>query len=161
MLLFLLLNIKTKECLLSFYLTAIILSGINNYIIRITRDEVLNKIYGHRIYYIGIRRNWSKDSTLVFIKKVNSRDDAFIGTGVIDETLELDKLDSSEKKICIENNWYKKIIFGKLVRFHPAVLVKDTPIICWIQKGPLLHGHEIRDSDISKIQSLSSVTITS
>src|SRR5919198_2951459 len=161
MLLFLLLNIKTKECLLSFYLTAIILSGINNYIIRITRDEVLNKIYGHRIYYIGIRRNWSKDSTLVFIKKVNSRDDAFIGTGVIDETLELDKFDSSEKKICIENNLYKKIIFGKLVRFHPAVLVKDTPIICWIQKGPLLHGHEIRDSDISKIQSLSSVTITS
>jgi hypothetical protein len=141
--------------------TTIIVMTSNNYIIRIVRDEFVNRIYGDRTCYVGIRRNWSKDSTLVFIKKVNSRDDAFIGTGLIEQTLELDKLDSSEKKICIKNNWYKKIIFGKLVRFHPAVLVKDTPIICWIQKGPLLHGHEIRDSDISKIQSLSSVTITS
>jgi hypothetical protein len=132
-----------------------------NYIIRIARDEFVNKIYGRRIYYVGLRRNWSKDSTLVFIKKVNSRDDAFIGTGVIDKVLELDELEYSEKKICIENNWYKKIIFGKLVRFLPAVLVKDTTVICWTQKGPLLHGHEIRDSDISKIESLSSVTITS
>jgi hypothetical protein len=135
--------------------------GDINYIIRISRDEFENKIYGKRIYYVGIRRNWSKGSTLVFIKKVNSKDDAFIGTGVIDRMLELDELEYSEKKVCIENNWYKKIIFGKLVRFLPAVLVRDTMVICWTQKGPLLHGHEIRDSDISKIQSLTNVKIIS
>ena len=135
--------------------------GDINYIIRISRDEFANKIYGKRIYYVGIRRNWSKNSTLVFIKKVNSRDDAFIGTGIIDRVLELDELDYSEKKVCIQNNWYKKIIFRRLVRFIPPVLVKDTSIIFWIQKGPFLHGHEIRDSDILKIQSLANVKIIS
>ena len=135
--------------------------GDINYIIRISRDEFANKIYGKRIYYVGIRRNWSKNSTLVFIKKVNSRDDAFIGTGIIDRVLELDELEYSEKKVCIQNNWYKKIIFRRLVRFIPPVLVKDTSIIFWIQKAPLLHGHEIRDSDISKIQSLTNVKIIS
>ena len=135
--------------------------GDINYIIRISRDEFANKIYGKRIYYVGIRRNWSKNSTLVFIKKVNSRDDAFIGTGIIDRVLELDELEYSEKKVCIQNNWYKKIIFRRLVRFIPPVLVKDTSIIFWIQKAPLLHGHEIRDSDILKIQSLANVKIIS
>ncbi|HZD83934.1 MAG TPA: hypothetical protein VE076_13780, partial [Nitrososphaeraceae archaeon] len=125
-----------------------------NYIIRITKDLVANQIYGIREYYVTLRRDWSNGSKLIFVKKIGpSDDDAFIGSGIIDKTIELNELgDVSEKQLWIENNYYKKIVFGKLVIFHPPLLVKDTQISEWSQTAALLHGAQISTSEISLIE---------
>ena len=126
----------------------------SNYIIRITRDSVGNRVYGISEYYVRLRRDWSKGAKLIFVKKTGLLyEDAFIGSGIIEKTLELNELvDVSEKKLWIENNYYKKIIFGKLVKFLPPLLVKDTRISSWSQPGSLLHGAQISDSEILVIE---------
>jgi hypothetical protein len=126
-----------------------------NYIIRITKDLVANQIYGIREYYVTLRRDWSNGSKLIFLKKIgpSDDDDAFIGSGIIDKTIELNELgDVSEKQLWIENNYHKKIVFGKLVIFHPPLLVKDTQISEWSQTTALLHGAQISTSEISLIE---------
>jgi hypothetical protein len=127
-----------------------------NYIIRITKDLVANQIYGIREYYVTLRRDWSNGSKLIFVKKIgpSDDDDAFIGSGIIDKTIELYELgDVSEKQLWIKNNYYKKIVFGKLVIFHPPLLVKDTQISEWSKTTALLHGAQISTSEISLIES--------
>lgn len=127
-----------------------------NYIIRITKDLVANQIYGIREYYVTLRRDWSNGSKLIFVKKIGPSydDDAFIGSGIIDKTIELNELgDVSEKQLWIKNNYYKKIVFGKLVIFHPPLLVKDTQISEWSKTTALLHGAQISTSEISLIES--------
>jgi len=127
-----------------------------NYIIRITKDLVANQIYGIREYYVTLRRDWSNGSKLIFVKKIgpSDDDDAFIGSGIIDKTIELNELgDVSEKQLWIKNNYYKKIVFGKLVIFHPPLLVKDTQISEWSKTTALLHGAQISTSEISLIES--------
>jgi hypothetical protein len=127
-----------------------------NYIIRITKDLVANQIYGIREYYVTLRRDWSNGSKLIFVKKIgpSDDDDAFIGSGIIDKTIELYELgDVSEKQLWMKNNYYKKIVFGKLVIFHPPLLVKDTQISEWSKTTALLHGAQISTSEISLIES--------
>jgi len=132
-----------------------------NYIIRITKDLVANQIYGIREYYVTLRRDWSNGSKLIFVKKIGPLDDdAFIGSGIIDKTIELNELgDVSEKQLWIKNNYYKKIVFGKLVIFHPPLLVKDTQISEWSKTTALLHGAQISSSEISLIESRVNIKI--
>jgi hypothetical protein len=134
-----------------------------NYIIRITKDFVANQIYGIRKYYVTLRRDWSRGSKLIFVKKIGPLDDdAFIGSGIIDKTIGLNELgDFSEKQAWIENNYYRKIIFGKLVIFYPPLLVKDTQINAWSQTGALLHGAQISTSEISIIEGRVNIKIIS
>jgi hypothetical protein len=135
-----------------------------NYIIRITKDLVANQIYGIREYYVTLRRDWSNGSKLIFVKKIgpSDDDDAFIGSGIIDKTIELNELgDVSEKQAWIENNYYRKIIFGKLVIFYPPLLVKDTQINAGSQTGTLLHGAQISTSEISIIEGRVNIKIIS
>jgi hypothetical protein len=134
-----------------------------NYIIRITKDFVANQIYGIRKYYVTLRRDWSRGSKLIFVKKIGPLDDdAFIGSGIIDKTIGLNELgDVSEKQAWIENNYYRKIIFGKLVIFYPPLLVKDTQINAWSQTGALLHGAQISTSEISIIEGRVNIKIIS
>jgi hypothetical protein len=134
-----------------------------NYIIRITKDSVANQIYGIRKYYVTLRRDWSRGSKLIFVKKIGPLDDdAFIGSGIIDKTIGLNELgDVSEKQAWIENNYYRKIIFGKLVIFYPPLLVKDTQINAESQTGTLLHGAQISTSEISIIEGRVNIKIIS
>jgi hypothetical protein len=136
------------------------LEGSCGYIIRITKNEVLNRIYGERIYYIELRRDWSKGSKLVFMKRTSHTDYSFIGSGIIDETFNADRLNYPEKLICIKNNCYKKIVFGQLVKFYPAVTVKDSLKDTW--KTPaLLHGAKVTESEILRIENLVTAFIVS
>ena len=61
-----------------------------NYIIRITVDVIANHIYGLSIYYIRFRREWSKGSKIIFLRKmaVTDDEDAFIDLGTIEKTFE-------------------------------------------------------------------------
>ena len=124
------------------------------YILRIARDEVERQLYVRKSFYVGIRRDWSRGSKVLFVRKAES----FIGSAVLDRIAALDELDEDEKKLCLENNWYGKMLFAKVTRFHPPVPIQDTPVAG--QNMLVLHGAEISSEDASKIEALASSRIT-
>jgi hypothetical protein len=131
---------------------------VQNYILRIVKDDWEKQVFALKAYYVGVRRGWEKGSTIFLIKKTESGD-AFIGYGIIKNIASLDEMDDKEKEVCINNNWNKKLSFGKLVRFEPPVPVKDTVVGKWGQKGALLHGTPISQSDIEFITKIAKTKI--
>lgn len=123
------------------------------YILRIQRDELGRQLYAGKSLYVGIKRDWSRGTKILFVRKA----DAFIGSGAIDRIVDLDEMGEGERKLCLENNWYGKLLFAKLTRFRPAVPVQDTPAA---GQNPLtLHGASIAGVDVSKIEALAPVRI--
>ena len=118
-----------------------------SYILRIQRDELESQLYGQRILYVSIKRNWLPSTKLLFVKKA-----AFIGSGIIDRFVSLGELKEDEQKVCLENNCYGKIEFSKLARFYPAVAVEDTPLADQNSLG--LHGASLPRSDALQIERL-------
>lgn len=125
-----------------------------SYILRIQRDELERQLFGRRAFYVSVNRDWSQGTLVLFVKK-----DAFVGSGVIDRFIAIDALEEWEKKLCVENNWYGKIVFAKLARFIPAVPVQDTPAA---GQNPLaLHGTSIPSSEALRVQGLAPSKIIS
>ena len=118
-----------------------------SYILRIQRDELESQLYGQRILYVSIKRNWLPSTKLLFVKKA-----AFIGSGIIDRFVSLGELKEDEQKVCLENNCYGKIEFSKLARFYPAVAVEDTPLADQNSLG--LHGASLPRTDALQIERL-------
>src|SRR5918992_2927060 len=118
-----------------------------SYIFRIQRDELENQHYTHRILYVSIKRDWLRNTKLLFVRKA-----VFIGSGIIDGFVSLGELREDEKKICLENNCYGKIEFARLVRFYPTVAVEDTPVAGQNTLG--LHGASLPRSDALQIERL-------
>ena len=118
-----------------------------SYIFRIQRDELERQLYTQRILYVSIKRDWLRNTKLLFIRKA-----VFIGSGIIDGFVSLGELKEDEKKICLENNCYGKIEFAKLVRFYPTVAVEDTPVAGQNTLG--LHGASLLRSDALQIERL-------
>jgi hypothetical protein len=121
--------------------------GATSYILRVQKDELEKRLFSLRTFYVGIRRDWSHGTLVLFVRK-----DAFIGSGVIERIVALDELEDWERKLCLENNWYGKIVFSKLTRFQPAVLVHDTSAAG--QNPSVLHGASISRSDALQIERL-------
>ncbi len=118
-----------------------------SYILRIQRDELERQLYGQRILYVSLKRDWFRNTKLLFLRKT-----AFIGSGIIDRFVSLGELREEEKKTCLENNCYGKIEFAKLVRFYPAVAVEDTSVAGQNTLG--LHGASLLHSDALEIERL-------
>jgi hypothetical protein len=117
-----------------------------SYILRI-KEELERQLFARRSIYVGISRDWSPGTAVLFVKK-----DAFTGSGVVDRFVAIDDLQEQERKICIENNWYGKIVFERLVRFIPAIPVQDTPVAG--QNLLALHGATISSSEALQIEGL-------
>jgi len=124
------------------------------YILRIQKDELERQLFSRHAFYVGIRRDWSRGTRVLFVKK-----DAFISSGVIGTFVGMDELQEPEKKLCIENNWYGKIVFAKTVRFLPAVPVHDTPVVG--QNLLALHGADISSYEVLRIERSVSARIIS
>jgi hypothetical protein len=118
-----------------------------SYIFRIQRDELERQLYTQRILYVSIKRDWLRNTKLLFIRRA-----VFIGSGIIDGFVSLGELKEDEKKICLEKNCYGKIEFAKLVRFYPTVAVEDTPVAGQNTLG--LHGASLPRSDALQIERL-------
>lgn len=126
-----------------------------HYILRI-KDESERQLFVMRTLYIGIRRDWARNSRVLFVKRLHSGD-AFIGSGTPKRIAELDELDDDERRLCMENNWYGKMVFEKLAKFQPPVDLQNTSLA---EKMPaLLHGLEITDDEISAIEKLVRIRI--
>jgi hypothetical protein len=122
-----------------------------SYILRI-KDELERQLLASRSIYVGITRDWLPGTRVLFVKK-----DAFFGSGVIDRFVAIDDLQEPERKLCIEKNWYAKIIFERLARFLPSVPVQDTPAA---GQNPLaLHGTSISSYEALQIEGLANAKI--
>ena len=130
------------------------LSELSSYILRVQRDELERQLFGRHAFYVNISRNWSRGTTVLFVKK-----DVFIGSGIVDMLMGTDTMEEWEKKLCIENNWYGKILFARLTRFVPAVPLQDTPAA---EQNPLaLHGASMSSQDAAKIERMAASRIIS
>ena len=118
-----------------------------SYIIRIQRAALERQLYAQRILYVNIKRDWLRNTKLLFVRKTE-----FIGSGIIDRFVSFSELREDEKKVCLENNYYGKIEFAKLVRFYPAVAVEDT--IVARENHLALHGSSMSRSDAIQIEQL-------
>ena len=117
------------------------------YILRIQREELDRQLFGQRIHYVSIKRNWLRNTKLLFLRKT-----VFTGSGIIDRFVSLGELTDNEKKTCLENNCYGRIEFAKLVRFYPAIAVEDTSVAGQNTLG--LHGASLLHSDGLQIERL-------
>ncbi|HEU4606179.1 MAG TPA: hypothetical protein VFS46_08080 [Nitrososphaera sp.] len=126
-----------------------------SYILKIHRDELEERqLFSRRAFHVSVRRDWSRGTKVLFVRK-----DAFVGSGVIDRFVGIDGLEEPEKKLCLENNWYGKIVFAMLARFHPPVPVQDTPAA---GQNPLaLHGASMSSSDVLQIEKSAAARIIS
>jgi hypothetical protein len=121
------------------------------YILRI-KDELERQLLDSRSIYVSINRDWLPRTRVLFVKN-----DAFTGSGVIDRFVAIGDLQEPERKYCIENNWYGKIVFERLARFLPPVPVQDTPAS---GENPLaLHGASIPNSEALQIEGLANSKI--
>lgn len=133
---------------------------MENYILRISKDEWEKQVFAIKSYYAGVRRDWEPNAKILLVKKTESGD-AFIGYAMIKSVADLQEMSDEEKDMCINNNWNKKLSFGKLVRFESPVPVKDTVVSKWGQRGALLHGAPISEADIESIVKAAKVKIVS
>lgn len=122
-------------------------SEATSYILRVQREELERQLSAQRILYVNIKRDWLPNTKLLFVKKTE-----FIGSGIIDRFVSFNELREDEKKICLENNYYGKIEFAKLVRFYPAVVVQATTLAG--QNHLALHGSTLPRSDAIQIEKL-------
>lgn len=128
------------------------------------REE--RRLWARRELYVGIRRDWAR-GPVVFVKRVQAAgDDAtrssnssntaaattiaavsdmVIGLGIFERTVELDSLaDEQERRLCVENNWYGKLVFSQVAVFMPPVPVAAaTPLAS--KPAALLHGLAVDD----------------
>lgn len=131
---------------------------MGNYIMRIVSDEFEASVFSKKAYYTAMRRRWSKGIKILFVKK-SPQGDSFIGYAIVDRVLSIEEMDINDKRFCLENAWSNKIVFSRLVRLEPPVLVKNTVVGKWPQKGALLHGAPISDEDLNTIVELASIRI--
>lgn len=130
-----------------------------NYIMRIANnDEFEASVFSRRAYYTAMRRKWEKGMKILLARKIE-KGDAFIGYAVVDRALSVDELSREERDMCTRNGWSTKVLFTRLVRLQPPILIKHTPVGRWPQKGALLHGAPISDEDLNAVIELASVKI--
>ena len=116
------------------------------YILRIARRETEAQLFMQRWLYVGVRRDWSRGTKILFARKA----DAFIASGVIGRAAALDELDAAEKELCIQSNWFAKLFFEKLTRFYPEVPVSETVLA---NINPVtLHGSQANEDDVAMIE---------
>ena len=133
---------------------------MNNFIVKISRTELLNQIYWNRVYFSKLRRNWTEGSKIIFVTKTMDSEEAFAGLGKIEMVYELSALDIDERKVYVKNNYSSKIVFGTMVRFLPTILTHSTKLPS-LRKSeyPILDGLNISDSEVSMIEDIAKISI--
>ncbi|HEX9677512.1 hypothetical protein [Nitrososphaera sp.] len=115
------------------------------------------RLYARRELYVSIRREWENGSRLFFASKTHV--DLLIGSGIIEKIIEVDVMDEQERRLCLQNNWYGKIVFERVERFSPPLSVQDTPLAG--TRPALLHGLNLPEEQAAEIDSLVSSRIIS
>ncbi|HJT50089.1 MAG TPA: hypothetical protein VJ729_18055 [Nitrososphaeraceae archaeon] len=133
---------------------------MSNYVVKISRPELLNQIYWKRIYSSKLRRDWTEGSKIIFITKIESSEEAFVGLGKVKMIYELSALDIDERKFYVKSNYSSKIVFGTMVRFLPAIVTHRMKLQSLRKtEYPLLDGVNISDSEVSMVEDIAKISI--
>lgn len=131
------------------------MEGRPSFALRIRESQERQLRINHTLY-VGVRRDWSFGSKIALVKKGPSGD-FVIAVGTVERVTETDGMEGDEKKQCIKNNWYGKIVFSQVARLYPPVSVSATELAS--MQPALLHGHIVYD--MQKIEDMSSAKIIS
>ncbi len=115
------------------------------------REAQERALYTSRVLYVGIRRDWARGSKILFVTK-GPTSDLVMGYGIFERIVELDAMDEQERRLCLQNNWYGRMMFERVERFLPPVPVSDTQLAS--VRPALLHGLELALSQEEEIDSL-------
>jgi hypothetical protein len=116
------------------------------FIIRLNTNEAERILFARKWLYVGVSRDWSKGSRVLFVRKAES----FLGSGAIGDVRSIEGLELKERELCLEKNWSYKIYFEGLARFEPPIPIKETPVAS--QNPMSLHGSELTEEIISKVE---------
>lgn len=121
-------------------------------LLRISRDEWVERFFSDGRYYTSLRRRWEKGLKAFFLKKT-SVGDSVIGYGVLDGFMSREGWLAAGGKPYDEHPWNTVLIFKHLVRFPRPVPVKDLGLDERL-RGNRLHGYRIGDSLSDRILEL-------
>ncbi|MEM2273002.1 MAG: hypothetical protein QXX56_02155 [Candidatus Bathyarchaeia archaeon] len=126
------------------------ISQPKNFILRITREKWLKRVFRIKKYYPGVPRHWEKGGIIFFARKSDAGD-SIIGYGVVEEFVKKDDLSDKERIECEIMNWRGAIIFRELYMFEPPVPIKETFLAAMKAKGKYLHGLQLTEAQTAKI----------
>lgn len=121
-----------------------------NFILRITKEEWLKRVFGIKKYYPGVPRNWEKGGIIFFARK-SEVGDSFIGYGIIEEFVRRDDLSGKERLECEIMNWKGAIVFKEIYKFEPPIPIKETSLASLKAKGKYLHGLQLTEDQTAEI----------
>lgn len=128
---------------------------MGSFVLRVKDQE--RRLYAGRRLYVGIRRDWQEGSRLFFVDR--EQEDVLVGSGVFEKIVELDEMDRQERNLCLQNNWYGRMMFERVERFLPPVPVSSTPLAGTMPA--LLHGLAVSEEHAERIESLVASRMTS
>lgn len=121
-----------------------------NFILRITKEEWLKRVFGIKKYYPGVPRNWERGGIIFFARK-SEVGDSLIGYGIIEEFVRRDNLSDKERLECEIMNWKGAIIFREIYKFEPPIPIKETSLASLKAKGKYLHGLQLTEDQTTEI----------
>lgn len=124
--------------------------GSKNIILRISKDEWFRQVFTIKKYYPGVARHWERGG-LIFLVKRADRGDSIVGYGVIERFIPREMLTREEKKECERMSWRGAIVFSKLYKFEPPLLIKETILGGLRAKGRCWHGYPLTEEQTENI----------
>lgn len=121
-----------------------------NFILRITREEWLKRVFRLKKYYPGVPRRWGKGDIIFFARK-SDFGDSLIGYGIVEGFVKKDDLSDKERLECEIMNWKGAIVFRELYRFEPPIPIKETFLANQKAKGKYLHGLQLTVEQAAEI----------
>jgi len=125
-------------------------SGLQGYILRITKDEWVRQVFDRKRYYAGVKRKWEPGLTILFARKAE-KGDSFLGYGIIESVLKTEELSEKERAECKKYGWNRVINFKNIVKLDPPLPIKETVIKDVGVRGNRLHGFPLTSTQIQSI----------
>lgn len=121
-----------------------------NFILRITKEEWLKRVFKIKKYYPGVPRHWERGGIIFFARK-SEVGDSLIGYGIIEDFVKRDNLSVSERLECELMNWRGAILFKEIYKFEPPIPIKETFLANLKAKGKYLHGLKLTESQVAEL----------
>jgi len=116
------------------------------YILRIIRDDWVEKVFRENRYYSGISRRWRRGDIILFAKKTEAGD-SFIGYGVVEKIEEIWELPPEERRYAMEHGWRWALTLNPIFRFKkPIPILAEDP-----RRGSFLHGAMLTEEELDAI----------
>ncbi|KYH38440.1 MAG: hypothetical protein AYL28_003680 [Candidatus Bathyarchaeota archaeon B23] len=120
------------------------------YILRIVRDDWVERVFNERRYYSGVSRRWRRGD-IILLAKGTEVGDSFLGYGVVEKAEEMWELPPEERRFASRHGWRWALTLNPLFRFERPLPVKETLLAEDPRRGRLLHGATLTEEEVDAI----------